>query len=130
MTCNNPLPSLKQSARFRRVCAFAMLVFVAFGAIAGAAHNHGNFGPQSSAKNTGLKCSDLGDGGTSSRQIPNGGECLVCQLHRNLYSGLLSASPQIAAPVTQFAFVAKTQPGVISQTNTPQRGRAPPTSLS
>lgn len=130
MTCNNTLASPRQSALFQRVCAFVLLVFVAYGAIAGAAHNHGNVTLQLRAGNTGQECIDSGDGNSSSRKMPNGGECLVCQLHRNLHSGLLSAVPQISAPVTQFAFAPQAQPGVVSQTYTPRRGRAPPTSLS
>lgn len=126
MIGNNTNASPVKTTFLKRVCAFVLLSFVALGAIAGAAHNHGDVSLQLRAGNVGLESFNSNDDSSSSRQIPNGGECLVCQLHRNLYSGLLSSVPQISTPVTQFAFAPRIQDRIVSQTYTPRRGRAPP----
>jgi hypothetical protein len=114
-----------------RLSAFVLLVLVAYGAIAGAAHNHGTrLQTQLRAGASEPVFSDSGDGNSSSRRLPENDECLVCQLQHHLFSGLLSALPQVAPPVTLSAFAPQTIHFSFSQTLAPKRGRAPPTSLA
>jgi hypothetical protein len=113
-----------------RLSAFALLVLVAYGAIAGAAHNHGNADLRLRAGITVPAFSDPGDAGSTSKKQLDNDECLICQLQHNLFSGLLNALPQVAPPSTEFAFAAQHHQHSSSQTLTPRRGRAPPTSLS
>jgi hypothetical protein len=112
------------------VSAFVLLVLVAYGAIAGAAHNHGNITPQLRAGITEQAFSNPGDANSSSKKQLDKDECLICQLQHNLFSGLLNTLPQAAPPVTEFAFAPQLPTQSLSQTLTPRRGRAPPTSLS
>jgi hypothetical protein len=111
------------------VSAFVLLVLVVYGAIAGAAHNHGNAALRLQAGITEQAFSNPGDANSSTKKLPDNDECLICQLQHNLFSGLLNALPQAAPPVTEFAFAPQVHTHSLSQTLTPRRGRAPPLSL-
>jgi hypothetical protein len=130
VTSNNTLVLNKQPTLFARVSAFVLLVLVAYGAIAGAAHSHGTVTPQLRPGATEPTVSSSNDPNSSSKQSPKSGDCLVCQLQQHLYSGLLSALPHVAPPLTQFAFARPTGTRCSTQTYAPRRGRAPPISLS
>ncbi len=127
---SNRLTLSRQPALFARVSAFVLLVLVAYGAVAGAAHNHGNADLRLQAGITEPAYSNPGDADSSTKKLPDNDECLICQLQHNLFSGLLNALPQVAPPPTEFAFATQLQQPSSSQTLTPRRGRAPPTSLS
>ena len=110
--------------------AFVLLALVTFGAIAGATHNHGHFIPQSRADFSEPTLVDTGATDSSSKKLPSNGDCLVCQLHQNLYAGLIGALPQVLAPSAQLGFASFNQHQILSPNYAPQRGRAPPTSVS
>jgi hypothetical protein len=131
VTSNKTSALRSKSAPLARLSAFVLLVLVAYGAIAGAAHNHGTRLPaQLRAGTHETVFDDSGGAETSSRRLTENGECLVCQLQNHLFSGLLNALPQIAPPVTPGAYAPHTVHFSFSETHAPRRGRAPPTSLS
>jgi hypothetical protein len=110
--------------------AFVLLVLVTCGAIGSSAHTHNNGSPKFTANAATPSFSESGDTNSSSKSMPGSGECLVCQLHQNLFSGLLTALPYIAPPVAHGTHAVATDACFHSQTYAPRRGRAPPTSLS
>ena len=115
-----------QSGRVSRALTLVLVVFILYGTTVEAAHRHGRFLPSGSnaasvvdpglAKNLGggpIGCSD----------------CLICQLHQN-FSTTLITFRQTGAPAhirTQFFDTALI--GCPSSTNAPRKGRAPPASL-
>jgi len=113
-----------------RLMAFVLLVLVTCGAIGSAAHTHSNGAQAFRAHAATASFSEPGDTNSSSKSMPGSGECLVCQLHQNLFSGLLTALPYIAPPVAHGTHAVATDSRFHSQTRAPRRGRAPPTSLS
>lgn len=126
MTSRNTLAPNRSAALFQRVCAFALLVFVAHGAIAGAAHNHGYVPPPVDHDNSAFSLVGTGNNDTSSNTIINGSECPVCQFHRNLLSSLtcptLQSAPSAAPLLHQLAETVSYD----SDTGLSRHGRAPP----
>jgi len=114
----------------KRISALVLLLFLAHGAIAGAAHSHGKTRRQVVGQDSRLNGTVVGSSKPTSGPTTTPGECLVCRLHRNLYAGLLSEAPHTTAPTTQFVFLPTSTQPAISRTSTPRRGRAPPIFIS
>ncbi|MBV9960086.1 MAG: hypothetical protein JO360_16790, partial [Acidobacteria bacterium] len=125
MTSNKTSALCSKPAPLARLSACVLLVLVAYGAIAGAAHNHGTrLLTQLRAGASEAVFSDSGDADASSRRLPEHDECLVCQLQNHLFSGLLNALPQVAPPDTPRVFTTQTVHFSFSETHAPRRGRA------
>jgi hypothetical protein len=116
----------RQHAPFARLLAFALLVFVSYGATAEVAHKHGNITPERRTELAANVSSPDNADPYSSHSRP-GGECLICQLQQHLFVSLFNALPQIAAPPVQLVRPDAAAISYLSHTDTPQRGRAPPT---
>jgi hypothetical protein len=109
--------------------AMILLVLVGYGAIAGVVHGHGNRVPIPGIGAPEFSNARSGDDNSSSKKLPGSGECLVCQFHQHLYSGLIAALPHLTAVDSQFTVRTSTLEIASSQTLAPRQGRAPPTSL-
>ncbi|HEX8707512.1 MAG TPA: DUF2946 family protein [Pyrinomonadaceae bacterium] len=123
-----PTSSFPQ-APFARLLALALLVFIAYGATAEAAHKHCNL-PSGRAAGAAASIGKSGDEDSSQTLARSAAECLICQLHQHLFVNLFSALPQLAAPPV---LALKAPADAISQlgrTDAPRRGRAPPFRLS
>jgi hypothetical protein len=106
--------------------AFVLLVLISYGATAEAAHRHGNALPERRAELAATFSSPDDTNSSSQSSRPNG-ECLICQLHQHLFVSLLNALPQMLPPPVQSVRSPATAVSYLSHTDTPQRGRAPPT---
>lgn len=116
--------STHRIAPLARAVAFLLLVFVTHSTTAAVAHRHGNLLPEGSAGVTTIGAANT-DHSTTEGSRPTG-ECLICQLHQNLFSTLLVSIPGIAAPQAEEAHARKTFVSFLSETHAPRRGRAPP----
>lgn len=126
MTSNAGSSQPRQHAPFARILAFVLLVFVSYGATAEVAHKHGNPTPE---RPTELAANVSSPDNTNpySSHTRTGSECLICQLHQHLFVSLFNALPQIAEPPAQLVRPDAAAISYLSHTDTPQRGRAPPT---
>ncbi|HEX8649251.1 MAG TPA: DUF2946 family protein [Pyrinomonadaceae bacterium] len=126
MTSNDHSNKPRQPAPFARLLAFVLLAFLSYGATAEVAHKHCNIVPERRSDLT-ANVSSSDNTNPSSSNTRSGGECLICQLHQHLFVSLLSALPQIAAPPVQSVRPPAAAVSYLSHADTPQRGRAPPT---
>jgi len=116
-----------RSASFSRALALLLIVFILYGTSVEAAHRHGRILPSDNS------AASIIDPVLANN--PAGGpigcsDCLICQLHQNISTTLITFR-QTDAPVhvrTQFSNT--TLVGCHSKISTPQKGRAPPSSLS
>lgn len=126
MTTKNTLAPNSNAALFQRVCALVLLMFVAHGAIAGAAHNHGYALPTVDEDISAVSVGGTANDGTSSNKIINGNECPVCQLHRNQFASLTSPTLQTAPAVAPLSHQLAETVSYTSNTELSRHGRAPP----
>jgi hypothetical protein len=123
---NNATASPRIHAPLARRLAFVLLVFITYGATAGAAHRHGNIPAQGRA-NLAATMSDSSNPGSTTKDRGTNGECLICRLHQHLFSGLLHHQPAFITPSVQLVRATVAAISYFSQTDAPRRGRAPPT---
>jgi hypothetical protein len=115
-------------AAFPRALSIALLAFIVCGTTVEAAHNHGN--PLESNKVT--SAAHFSDPATESKlgtNSPGCSDCLICQLHQNFSATVLSVPPSIGPLAVGYPSFNLTAVSVVSQTNAPRGGRAPPFSL-
>lgn len=113
-------------APLARLLAFVLLAFVAYAATVETVHRHGNI----SLTRAGLSStavSNSSDAGSSLNEARSFSDCLICQLHQNLSTSLFSSLPQVVVPQAQILRTAAVEHSYLSQSDTPTRGRAPPT---
>ncbi len=108
--------------RFKRAVACVLLVLISYGATAEAVHKHGFNASQSSAVGAFARAHQT----ASENRTTQFNECLICQLHQQLFNGLLQPPTFISKPQAQCAIVGQALPEQALQTTAPQRGRAPP----
>jgi hypothetical protein len=108
-----------------RALAFALLIFLGYGATAEVAHKHGQFLPDRRASHA-TTLSNPDDASSSSEHSRKSGECLICQLHQHLFVTLFNAPPLIAPPPARLSRAAADAISYLSQVDAPRRGRAPP----
>jgi Protein of unknown function (DUF2946) len=125
VTGNTESTLRRQGAPLARLLAFALLLFIGYGATAEVAHKHGNILSDGRASSA-TTLSHQGDANSSSETSRRSGECLICQLHQHLFSSLLNAPPLVAPPTAQMARSAADTISYLLQTDAPRRGRAPP----
>jgi len=119
----------RQHAPVVRLLSFVLMLFVAYGAVAEATHRHGSPSKASASAST-ETFNNSGDAGSTSNPRSTS-ECLICQLHRDLFVNLFTPQLKIAAPTAHLSYSVSIAPFYYSFAETPQRGRAPPlTSLS
>ena len=108
-----------------RVLVYALLALISFNATVEAVHNHDYFlGRETQSARASI--GDASDSDARANQSKQSGECLICQLQRQMVGALIAAPPFLSKPLAQ-APLAQTPlifDGSIAQT--PSRGRAPP----
>ncbi|HEY0322433.1 MAG TPA: hypothetical protein VGC66_15865 [Pyrinomonadaceae bacterium] len=114
----------RRIAPLARVLAFVLLVFVTYSATLEIVHGHGQPLPVKSSVTASFHGANTDQSTTESSRST--GECLICQLHQQLFSTLLISVPGIAPPQTEETIAAHSFSSSPSEANTPQRGRAPP----
>ena len=107
---------------FARALSCALIFFVTYGAIVEVVHQHVVFS---------LDRPVAGSIGSTSNKDVSGhpqssGECLICQLHQNLFNGLFHALPDTLPPPAVLSFAPTSTLSYFFPTDTPRRGRAPP----
>jgi len=111
-----------------RVLSFLLLASIAFSATFGAAHTHGSPSNGVAARESKIAgfvgAADLV--GDQTDGLQQGGDCPICQLHRQLSGGLLYGPVFSPAPPAQHAVAAHVTVPYLSTDSTPRRGRAPP----
>jgi hypothetical protein len=110
------------------VLSFLLLGFIVYGTTVEAAHTHGNL----AATKTVVGASSFSDPATDAKtttKLPGCGDCLICQLHQNFSATLISVPPSIGPLAVSSHFFNLAAVSVVTQTNAPRRGRAPPSSL-
>lgn len=110
--------------------SLVLLFLVAYGATVETAHKHGStvFDAARSDINATV-ISEPTDSDSPLANSPATGECLICQLHQNLFTSLTNALPQTHALQFDRAGHAAAVFSFYSRPNTPGHGRAPPTFL-
>lgn len=120
------------SEKRTQALALLLLAAIAWGATAEVTHHHRQSNPASAeqlASAGDLVASERIESpskGTSSNRTTTRDECLICQLHQNLFGTLLSHSQHTAPAATGILYSRAAPDSYSSQFNTPQRGRAPP----
>jgi hypothetical protein len=125
VTSNTTPATHRQSTPLTRLLAFVLLAFVTYSATAEAVHKHGNLSlaPSNSSAQAVLSPGDASSTINNSRAT---GECVICQLRQQLSVTLLSALPQIVAPLNLATRTLAALLPCSARYTTPRRGRAPP----
>jgi hypothetical protein len=115
-----------QSARVSRALALLLVVFILYGTSVEAAHRHGRILP------SGSNAAAVVDPGLA-KNLAGGpvgcSDCLICQLHQNFSTTLITYRQTDAQVHVRTQFFDTALVGCHSLTNAPRKGRAPPTSL-
>jgi len=120
--------AVRQHHAFTRLLSLLLLGFIVYGTTVEAAHTHGS----RAATGTVVGASNFSDPATDTRTTtkqPGCGDCLICQLHQNFSATLISVPPSLVPLAVGSHFFNLAAVSVVSQTNAPRRGRAPPSSL-
>jgi hypothetical protein len=112
----------KRSA-LTRALSVLLLTLIVYGTTVEAVHRHGSVGSKSTSTSS---VSDSGSGKTQSLKLAGCNDCLICQLHQNFSSSLISIRSAITAVSVAVHYLDSTRPSTHSRTNAPQPGRAPP----
>jgi len=124
---SEPSQLVRRYHPFTRVLSLLLLGFIAYGTTVEAAHTHGNL-----AANNIVSASNFSDPATQSKtttKLTGCGDCLICQLHQNFSTTLISVPPSLVSSSTSSRVFNSTVLLVHSQVSSPTRGRAPPLSL-
>jgi hypothetical protein len=125
---NNIAATPRRHAPLARMLAFVLLVFISYGATAGAAHRHGNI-LKAGRADAAATMSGSSNSGSTVKDNGTNGECLMCRLHQHLFAGLLHHLPGFTPPSVELIRATIEPVSYFSQANTPRRGRAPPTAF-
>ena len=126
---------LSNSAKGTRLLALLLLASIAWGATAEVTHHHSAPGrssaPQLTANEnqTPSQRVEAPGKGTSSNRTSTRDECLICQLHQNLFATVFSHSVHTTPATTGNLCSHVALIPYSSQSKTPQKGRAPPFNL-
>jgi hypothetical protein len=112
-------------APLARLLAFVLLALVAYTTTVEAAHHHGNLLLDRAGINA-PAFSNSGDADSSLKDSQSHGDCLICQFQQHLSISLFNTPPQIVAPLAQATETPAVEVSYLSQSDTPRRGRAPP----
>jgi hypothetical protein len=124
MTSKQTLKSHHERSAFARALSLLLLVFVVYGTTIEAVHRHGN--PAGNRSATSSSVSDTETEKTLGLKLAGCNDCLLCQLHQNFSTSLISARCGINPPRLHVQYRETVRVGFQSQTFTPRTGRAPP----
>jgi hypothetical protein len=115
----------KPHGAFARVVSLVLLGFIVYGTTVEAAHTHGSLTAASSIVSA-ASFSDPAAETKAKTTLLGCGDCLICQLHQSFSTALITFR-LLAPPPPERALVLSLAPrGFRSQTDTPTKGRAPP----
>ncbi|HEV7743754.1 MAG TPA: hypothetical protein VGO56_02045 [Pyrinomonadaceae bacterium] len=112
---------------FSRVLSLLLLSFIVYGTTVEAAHTHGR-----PAANNVVGAAHFSDPTTETKtatKLTGCGDCLICQLHQNFSTTVISVPPTVLSSSLRSRFLDLNSVAVHSQATTPRRGRAPPFTL-
>lgn len=112
-------------AAFARMLSFLLLGLIVYGTTVEAVHKHGNLVLGSAVPAT-ASVSNPGSQTTLSTNFGACNDCLICQLHQQFSTTLISSPPSIGQPVSNSLFSSLALVSARSQTTVPSTGRAPP----
>ncbi|MCA1591913.1 MAG: hypothetical protein LC754_04525 [Acidobacteria bacterium] len=122
VTSTTDLASRRKVTTPARVLAAALMLLITWGATVEVLHKHNG-----QSINPGETSTVASAGGVNQTQRASQlGECLICQLHLNLFSGLLHALPFTLPFELVFSFTLAFALSHPSTTVSRRRGRAPP----
>src|SRR5882724_3169252 len=107
----------------RRSLGYLLLLLIAYGATAEAAHSHGPVPPDRPGVTS---ISDAGRSQSSDKYHSQHRECSMCEFQRQLFDGLVDAPLFACTPLAEIAFVSTLTIFHSSTSITPRSGRAPP----
>jgi hypothetical protein len=116
---------VRPHSAFARVLSLLLLGFVVYGTTVEAAHTHGNLTAATSA----VGASNFSDPAAETKantSVLGCGDCLICQLHQQFSTTLISVPPSLSQSSLKAQFFKLTTVSVLSQTSAPRTGRAPP----
>jgi hypothetical protein len=107
------------------VLSLLLLGFIVYGTTVEAAHTHGSTLPANNVAGS-SNFSDPATDVKANSPLLGCGDCLICQLHQNFSTTLISVPPSVGHSALRSRFVNATTLPVHSLTTTPRTGRAPP----
>jgi len=115
----------KPQGAFTRVLSLLLLGFIVFGTTVEAAHTHASL----TAPTRVIAASNFSDPATETKvktTLLSCGDCLICQLHQNFSTALITFRLQAPPPNERAAVPNRALQNFRSQVDTPIKGRAPP----
>jgi len=106
-----------------RTLGLLLIAFIFYGTTVEAAHRHGRILEPSAGVSS---VTDPATADTSSRSRIGCHDCLICQLHQNFSTGLISIKPIAEDSASQLITWRSNPLLVCSIRSTPSSGRAPP----
>jgi hypothetical protein len=120
-----PSKLIKRHGVLSRALSLLLLGFIVYGTTVEAAHTHGSLTVKNNIAGAST-FSDPATGAKANNTLLGCGDCLICQLHQQFSTTLISVPPSLVPSPLGSRFLALTALSVHSLTNTPRRGRAPP----
>jgi len=122
------------SGRGTRALALVLLAAIAWGATAEVTHHHGTSSrsaglPTASQDQSESQRVEAPEPEKTSRRAATRDECLICQLHQNLFATSFTHAPQSAPVESRLVHSQLTEISYFSRFHTQQQGRAPPSIL-
>jgi hypothetical protein len=113
----------RRRATCRRGLGYLLLLLIAYGATAEAAHSHGRAPLDRPGANS---ISDASGSQSSDKGYSHQRECSMCQFQQQLFAGLVHAPLFSRTPSAEIAFVSTLIVFYPPTSTTPTSGRAPP----
>jgi len=105
-----------------RVVVSALIFLITWGATVEVVHRHDGLRLNLGANTTSVSAGSV----NQSPHVSQTGDCLICQLHLNLFNGLLHTPPSAPPIAVLFSFTTALVLLHLSLSVTQRRGRAPP----
>jgi hypothetical protein len=106
--------------------ALLLLLLLSWGATAELTHRHSNGRTDFAESRAALSTFDSNTSSSSSRANVSDSECLICQLHQNLFATLFHHVPHLTPATAQYSYSPATITRYRFQSAATQHGRAPP----
>lgn len=114
-----------QQASFSRALSTLLLVLIVYGTAVEAAHRHGRILSSDESTSSTSITSPADSGSMQGGQV-GCSDCLICQLHQNFSSALITFRQHSPTPSLRAQFSDSISKSFHSQTNAPTSDRAPP----
>jgi hypothetical protein len=124
VTSNTFIAVFSRRSPSSRALSLLLLVLIVYATTVEAAHKHGEIlGTNQSVEKT---LSNSGTARTLGLDLVGCGDCLICQLHQNFSTSLISIRLGITASTLRAQYSETAPVDFHSQVNAPRTGRAPP----